>query len=99
MHTPHWVQSGNRYSDTWLLHTVFFKAKTWNRRPLVKSFIFSLVWVFVAILGTSSVTEGQGVDDLSRLSLEDLMNIEITSVARRPQLLSEAAAAACTSSE
>ena len=81
MHTPHWVQSGNRYSDTWLLHRVF--PKTWHRQNSVKLFIFSLVWVFVVILGTSSVTEGQVVDDLSRLSLEDLMNIEITSVARR----------------
>ena len=94
MHTPQWVRSGKKYSDIWPLRSVFPEAKAWHRQPLVKSFIFSLIWALVAILGTSGMSEGQVVEDLSRLSLEDLMNIEVTTVARRPQPLSEAAAAA-----
>ncbi len=94
MHTPHRVQPPNRYSDTRLHHTVNLAAKTWHRKLSVKPFIFSLIWALAAILGISSVSEAQVIQDLSGLSLEDLMNIEITSVARRPQPLSEAAAAA-----
>src|ERR1700688_5334623 len=52
---------------------------------------------FVLVLGLSTITEGMAQapspSDLSRLDLEDLMNIKVTSVSKREQSLSRTAAA------
>jgi iron complex outermembrane receptor protein len=44
------------------------------------------------LLGTAYPAQAQSVGDLGRLSIEELANIEITSVTRQPEPLSEAAA-------
>src|SRR5437588_3594033 len=46
------------------------------------------------LLGTgASAQSPQGVPDISHMSIEELMNVEVTSVAKRPQRLADAAAA------
>lgn len=51
----------------------------------------------VSILGVSLVTEAQdeprSSDQLKRLSIEELMNVEVTSVSRRPEKISKSASA------
>lgn len=55
--------------------------------------ILALV-VSALFLGTSVFAQSpQGVPDISRMSIEELMNVEVTSVAKRPQRVADAAAA------
>ena len=49
--------------------------------------------VVALFLGTSVSAQNQGVPDISRMSIEELMNVEVTSVAKRPQRVADAAAA------
>jgi len=55
---------------------------------------------FARLLGLSaliyavvSLSSAQAAEDLTRLSLEELMNVEIKSVAKKPQRVSDSAAA------
>jgi iron complex outermembrane receptor protein len=54
-----------------------------------------LSFVLLALFtGASAFAQGpQEVPDISRMSIEELMNVEVTSVAKRPQRLADAAAA------
>src|SRR6266571_2016144 len=63
-----------------------------NGSPTVGRRILSLV-VVALFLGTSVSAQSQGVPDISRMSIEELMNVEVTSVAKRPQRVADAAAA------
>ena len=92
MNIPHRVQPGSGSFDLPLRHPT--PSKPWHRRISLKPFIASVLLLWATILGPAVVAEGQASENLSNLSLEDLMNIEVTTVARRPQPLSEAAAAA-----
>jgi iron complex outermembrane receptor protein len=49
--------------------------------------------ILIAALGLPGVASAQPPLDLTRLSLEDLLNVEITSVSRKPQSLTSAPAA------
>ena len=52
----------------------------------------ALFTIMLVVSGTPASAQASG-DDLERLSLEDLLNIEITSVSRRTERMSDAAAA------
>lgn len=54
---------------------------------------FLICTVMVESLGYAQDLEPEEIDDLSILSLEELMNVEVTSVSKKPQLLSNSAAA------
>src|SRR5436305_2925669 len=63
-----------------------------NGSPTVGRRIISLA-VVALFLGSSVSAQNQGVPDISRMSIEELMNVEVTSVAKRPQRVADAAAA------
>src|SRR5881398_2733656 len=63
-----------------------------NGSPTVGRRIISLA-VVALFLGSSVSAQNQGVPDISRMSIELLMNVEVTSVAKRPQRVADAAAA------
>ena len=68
-----------------------------NLSEFFKKYLFFYaipVFLGVQLLFALTVRAAPARVDLTALSLEDLMNIEITSVARKPQKLSETAAAA-----
>ncbi len=94
MNIPHRVQPGSGSFDLRLCHPTPPVGRPRHRRLSFKPFIASLLLLWASVLGPAVVAKGQAIEDLSNLSLEDLMNIEVTTVGRRPQPLSEAAAAA-----
>src|SRR5436190_2203331 len=63
-----------------------------NGSPTAGGRILSLI-VLALFLGASASAQNQGVPDISRMSIEELMNVEVTSVAKRPQRVADAAAA------
>src|SRR5690242_13757068 len=63
-----------------------------NSSPTIGRKILSLA-VVALFLSSSGSAQNQGVPDISRMSLEELMNVEVTSVAKRPQRVADAAAA------
>src|ERR1700746_1128465 len=63
-----------------------------NGSPKVGRRIVSLA-VVALFLGRSVSAQNQGVPDISRMSIEDLMNMEVTSVSKRTQRVADAAAA------
>src|SRR5689334_23682585 len=63
-----------------------------NGSPKVGRRIVSLA-VVVLFLGSSVSAQNQGVPDIARMSIEDLMNMEVTSVSKRTQRVADAAAA------
>ena len=63
-----------------------------NGSPTVGRRILSLA-VVALFLGSSVSAQNQGVPDISRMSIEELMSVEVTSVAKRPQRVADAAAA------
>src|SRR5438094_5648702 len=63
-----------------------------NGSPTVGKRILSLT-VVALFLGSSVSAQNQGVPDISRMSIEELMNVEVTSVAKRTQKVADAAAA------
>src|SRR5213082_3549139 len=63
-----------------------------NGSPTVGKRILSLT-VVALFLGSSVSAQNHGVPDISRMSIEELMNVEVTSVAKRPQRVADAAAA------
>jgi iron complex outermembrane recepter protein len=64
-----------------------------NGSPTVGKRILSLA-VLALFLGSSvSAQSPQGVPDISRMSIEDLMNLEVTSVSKHTQRVSDSAAA------
>src|SRR6266496_1413683 len=55
-----------------------------------------MIWVFVACAGNAlaqTYAASRAPSELKKLSLEELLNIEVTSVSRRPEKLSETASA------
>src|SRR5689334_25182667 len=48
---------------------------------------------FTGILLTAAIVSAQGFPDVTQMSLEDLMNMKVTSVSKREQTLREAPAA------
>jgi iron complex outermembrane receptor protein len=71
------------------------KCRCLRRKALIRS-----VWCVALMCGSSfsgwaqgPASSGRTAADLANLGLEDLMNIEITSVSKRPERISEAAAA------
>src|SRR5437588_9019648 len=64
-----------------------------NGSPTVGRRILSLAVLAVFLGGSASAQSPQGVPDISRMSIEELMNVEVTSVAKRPQRVADAAAA------
>jgi iron complex outermembrane receptor protein len=61
--------------------------KAWRRLAAI------LVGAGTVLFGSARIAPAQSLEDLRRLSLEELGEIEITSVSRRPELLSQAPAA------
>src|SRR5437588_854543 len=64
-----------------------------NGSPTVGRRILSLAVLAVFLGGSASAQSPQGVPDIYRMSIEELMNVEVTSVAKRPQRVADAAAA------
>src|SRR5207302_431784 len=64
-----------------------------NGSPTVGRRILSLAVLAVFLSGSASAQSPQGVPDISRMSIEELMSVEVTSVAKRPQRVADAAAA------
>lgn len=56
-------------------------------------FLIILSIVILVQIGFTQEIEPEQIDDLSTLSLEELMNVEVTSVSKKPQLLTQSAAA------
>src|SRR5690349_8664506 len=63
-----------------------------NGSPKVGRRIVSLA-VVALFLGSSVSAQNQGVPDIARMSIEDLMNMEVTSVSKHTQRVSDSAAA------
>src|SRR5437773_1709335 len=57
-----------------------------NGSPTAGGRILSLI-VLALFLGASASAQNQGVPDISRMSIEDLMSLEVTSVSKRTQEL------------
>ena len=55
--------------------------------------ILSLMLLGLFVGGNASAQSPQGVPDISRMSIEDLMSMEVTSVSKRTQRVADAAAA------
>src|SRR5438105_9986913 len=64
-----------------------------NGSPTVGRRILSLAVLAVFLGGSASAQSPQGVPDISRMSIEELMNVQVTSVSKRQQKLADAAAA------
>jgi iron complex outermembrane recepter protein len=64
-----------------------------NGSPTVGKRILSLAVIAVFLGGSVSAQSPQGVPDISRMSIEDLMNLEVTSVSKHTQRVSDSAAA------
>src|SRR5437588_6677148 len=64
-----------------------------NGSPTVGRRILSLAVLAVFLGGSASAQSPQGVPDISRMSIEELMNVEVTSVSKRTQKVADAAAA------
>lgn len=62
-------------------------------RPALWGASVVLAWSAAAGAGAAETTKGQSRHDLTEVSLEDLMNIEVTSVSKKEQKLSKAGAA------
>ena len=63
-----------------------------NSSPTVGRRILAMALVAL-FFGGSVSAQNQGVPDVSRMSLEELMSVEVTSVSKRPQRVADAAAA------
>lgn len=75
---------------------------THSRTSIVRTFFNRSAWSLIAIsLSTAAFADGAEPlqDELMDLSLEELLNVEVTSVSRRAQSLSTAAAAIFVISE
>src|SRR5216683_2005166 len=59
--------------------------------PLRRIFICGFLGVFLAV--TTSAQAPQNIPDVTAITLEDLMNLQVTSVSKRSQKLADAAAA------
>src|SRR5919108_5307249 len=64
-----------------------------NGSPTVGRKILSLAVVALFLSSSVSAQSPQGVPDVSRMSIEDLMNLEVTSVSKHTQRVSDSAAA------
>ncbi len=71
------------------------KFMTKNKTRLHGFFIqtFTVIAVFAMMISNASGGDSEALYDLIELSIEDLMNISVTSVSKKPQRVSEAAAA------
>src|SRR5256885_16647852 len=84
-------------------------ARNWRSFPVTvdhgagsargrRSAAFLLSWVLLGAVGGQAFASAQGTTptagDLKHLSIEDLMNLDVTSVAKEPQRLLQAAAGA-----
>lgn len=74
-----------------------FKASACTRTPIGRSLIGSSVAAAALVLGASAAAASDSESrrspvELARMSIEELADIEITSVSKRPELLSQAAA-------
>lgn len=61
--------------------------------PTATGRILSLALLALLFAASASAQSPQEVPDISRMSIEELMNMEVTSVAKRPQRVADAAAA------
>jgi iron complex outermembrane recepter protein len=59
--------------------------------PMRRLFLVSFLGVFLAV--TTSAQAPQNIPDVTAITLEDLMNLQVTSVSKRAQKLADAAAA------
>ena len=65
-----------------------------ERRPLTsvrRLFLHSLLGAFLAV--SASAQTSQNIPDVTAITLEDLMNLQVTSVSKRTQKVADAAAA------
>jgi iron complex outermembrane receptor protein len=65
----------------------------YNGSPTVTARILSFALLALLFAASASAQSPQGVPDIARMSIEELMNMEVTSVAKRPQRVADAAAA------
>src|SRR5689334_15537517 len=68
------------------------RRRTW-RSPRARSSRSSLHLTVVPLVGCSGLTLAQAVSDVGELSIEELSEIEVTSVSRRPEPIRDAPAA------
>ena len=66
----------------------------WHRRsPHRAGYKGQAVRSFIGLLLTTAILSAQDFPDVTKISLEDLMNVKVTSVSKREQKLGEAPAA------
>lgn len=73
------------------LHASKIKPPCASRRPLAAAIAAAWLMGAGAAWAESGQGAGQGEEDLTRLSLEELAEVQITSVSRQPELLRDAA--------
>src|SRR3989344_6199352 len=71
----------------------FFDAQVSKYKNRSFSFLFSVLLFSTKLVGQVQDDSLLSVDKLKQLSLEELMNIKVTSVSKRPEKLNEAASA------
>lgn len=71
-------------------YTGFYKK---NQKSACFSFSVKRTCLFLISLVAATCLHAQDVNDLKKLSLEELMSLEVTSVSRRPEKLTETASA------
>ena len=59
--------------------------------PVRRLLLLGFLWVFLAVSMSAQTT--QNIPDVTKITLEDLMNLQVTSVSKRAQKLADAAAA------
>ncbi|MGZ3158783.1 MAG: TonB-dependent receptor plug domain-containing protein [Burkholderiaceae bacterium] len=73
-------------------HKQPYKKFLGKRLPLVKKLLSKLFWVCLANATAQSCHAQMSQNDLANMSLEELVNIQITSVSKKSESLSDAAA-------
>ncbi|MGH9718251.1 MAG: TonB-dependent receptor plug domain-containing protein [Candidatus Acidiferrales bacterium] len=64
-----------------------------NARPARLKRVFATALIALFVAANAHASDGQNVPDVTAMSVEDLMNMQVTSVSKRAQKLADAAAA------
>jgi len=64
-----------------------------SARPTLLKRILATAVVGLFLTGNAGASDGQNIPDVTAMSVEDLMNVQVTSVSKRAQKLADAAAA------
>ena len=74
------------------MYSIRWKRHPW--RPVLRSrFMVSLAWVLAVMVIPAAHARPVAAKDLTELSIEDLMSVEVTTVSRKAQRLTDSTAA------